>query len=136
MALLIQDRIGNVGLVVIAREQNGGAQIDRASPEARQNLALDLESLHESCVRGNLNGRDYLVADDADSIALGRVERQFLRRAVQISGRAIPALALPAIVVHPDNVAVGTMELGVNVDERLNIIFAGRDFREADHWRS
>ena len=117
MALLVEHGVGDVGLVVVAREQNGGAEINGTAPELGEHRALDVEALDGFGVRRDLDGRDHLIADELDAIAFRRIERDLFRGAVEIAGRAVPALAFPLIVVHPDDVAVGAVEFGVDVDE-------------------
>ncbi len=136
MTLFVKDGVRDVRFVVIAREKNGGAEIDGTAPELRQDGALNFESLHILCVGEGRDWRDDFVADDGDTIAFGCIERELLRRAVKISGRAVPVLAFPLIVVHPDHVAVGAVKFGIDVDEGLHPIFAGRDFGEADDGRA
>lgn len=81
--------------------------------------------------------RDRLVERDRDRAALARVDRDLLRRAVDVTGGARPLLALAAVHRHLHDVAIGALERLVLVDQRLDGIGAGRDVvdaveREAD----
>ena len=94
-----------------------------------------LIALHELGVRGHGDGGDHLVGDELDRLG-GRVDADLLRLAVEIAGRDVPVLPFPLVVVHPHGVAVGALELGVDVDERLHEVVAGRQVLQARHRRA
>ncbi len=50
-----------------------------------------------------------------------------LRLAIEIAGRAIELLSLPMIHVDPDGVAVGAVDLCVDIDESLRVVIACRN---------
>src|SRR5262245_14351345 len=135
VTLPVQNRIPNRGGRVVARKQNRGAKVDGPTPELRQDRALDLEPLDEVGVGRDLNRRNLVRGDELDR--LGRaVDVNTLRLAVEIAGRDVPVLPFPLVVVHPDGVAVGTRELGIDVDEALHVVVAGRQVLEARHGRA
>ena len=53
------------------------------------------------------------------------------RRALDVAGRSLPVLPFPLIHVQPHGVAVGANELGVDVDECLRPVVAGRKIAQA-----
>ncbi len=135
MALLIEHRILQSGLVVIPGQQHGGAEIDGPAPELRQHGTLHAKPLDPFGIGGRLDRRNHLVADQCDPVAPGGVQRDLLRPAVQVARRAVPALPFPLVVVHPYGVAIGAMKLGIDVEECLHGILARRNLRQALHRR-
>src|ERR1041385_1474004 len=136
MTLLVQHRITHFGLAVVARQEYSGAKVDGAAPEFRQHSALKPEAFYPRGIGRNLDRRDYLVTDQSDAIAFTSIEGHTLWRAVEVARRAIPVLPLPAVVVHPDHVAVGAPKLRINVDESLHIVVSARNQRQARNGRT
>jgi hypothetical protein len=119
------DRVADRRRPVVARQQQRRAEVDRASPELGQRRTLELDALHVLVVGGHLNRRDDLVGDELDHRLLFRIEVHFRRCAVDVAGRARPVLTFPLIVVHPEHVAIGALELRVDVHDGLHPVVAG-----------
>ncbi len=131
MALVVQHGIVRVGMRVKAiGQQNDGAQIHRPSPERAQQLALYAHVFDESGIGGSLDGGDGLGQRDLHRRARGRIEVDLDRLAVQVAGLAIPML--PFALVHRElqGTAVRAVESFVDVENRLNVIIAGRHIGE------
>ena len=128
----VVDRVLDVGmLVVILRQEDRGAEIDRLPPPLGQDLALDLDPLHHVGVGRRRDRRDDLVGDQRDRRRRRRVDAHPDRIAEEISGRTFPVLAFPLVHVHPHRVPVGAREARVDVDERLHPVLAGGDVGKA-----
>ena len=80
---------------------------------------------------GSGNRRDDLVESDSDRLGSCGVERDLPRRRVEVSGRLAPLLALAAVHRELHGVAVGAAEGLVPVEERLDLVGARRNLREA-----
>ena len=76
---------------------------------------------------GGSIGGIVLVSSISDGAALGRIDRDLLRRAVEVAGLAVPVLAFALIHGQLERAAVGAMERLVDVEHRLDGILARRD---------
>src|SRR5581483_11857705 len=103
MTLLVQHWIAGGAFVVIARQQDGGAQVDRPATEFAEHGTLKFEVLDPFGIGWRRYWLDHAVADELDVIAGNRIEVQFLSRAVEIAGRSRPVLPFPLIVVQPNH---------------------------------
>ncbi len=54
--------------------------------------------------------------------------------ALEVAGRPIEVLALPLIHVGPNDVSVGAVKLGVDIDQGLDVVVAGRHISQAVRW--
>src|SRR6266480_4605131 len=98
MPLVVDDGIANTGmLVVVARQENGCAQIDGMSPPFAENGALHLEALDVFVVVRHGHGRNHLVGDEPNRRAARRIPADLLRISVEIARRSLPVLSLPLV---------------------------------------
>ncbi len=67
---------------------------------------------------------------DFDGRAGMRIEMNFLRLAVEISGLGVPVLAFAFVHRHFDGVAIGALEGGVFIQDALNPVVTGGDVGE------
>jgi len=65
-----------------------------------------------------------------------RIKMHFLCFTDQVAGRSTHVLTLPLVHVRPDHVTVGTVELGIDIEKRLDIVIASRDLAEAAYRKS
>ena len=124
VALDVVHRIADRRRLVVARQQYGGAEVDRPAPELRERRTLDPEALDVLGIGAHDRWRDDVVGHELDDGLRHRVEMHLLRRAVDVPRRARPILSFPLVVVHPEHVAVGALELGVDVHEWLDPVVA------------
>src|SRR5579872_635754 len=132
MILLIDHWIVSTRMRIVAHwQQNNGSQINRVTPEMAQQLALNFNVLDPRGIRRNFDRRDHLREAKLHVVAGGGIQMNTLDLTVQISGGTVEFLTFPLIHVSPNGVAVGAMELGINVDERLHVVIACRKIAEA-----
>ncbi len=134
MALLVDGGIAARGVgLVAARQQHRRAQVHGATPPRGKDRALDLDVLHPARVGRQLDRRQGSRELQADRIGPSGIEVQPANLAHQIAGRLGELLALPLIVVQPQQVPIDPAELGVDVGERLDVVVAGGDLFQARH---
>src|SRR5262245_44718645 len=122
VSLVVENRLTDRGRLVVARQQHGCAEVDGASPELREHGALELEALHKARIGERRDRRNDVRRLEANTEWLRWIEVNFLYVTVDVVWRAAPVLSFPLVVVHPHRVAVGALELGVDVDERLRVV--------------
>ena len=131
VAVVDDERVPCVGVRVEAfRQEDVRAEVHVSSPELRQPLAPDAHVLHVLGIRRCGQRRNDRVQLEANRIALRAVPPYFLRRAVDVAGRAVPLLALTAIHRQLDGVARGQAERLVLVQQRLHGVLARRQIAE------
>src|ERR1044071_1607975 len=129
MSLLIEHRIMSVGMRFIAfRQQHGGAQVNRLSPELREQLALDLDVLHVLRIARRKRRRNFVIQAESDLIAGERVKVKMASISKHVSWRLVELLPFPLVHVRPDGVAVSTLKSCVNVKQPLDVIIARGKF--------
>ena len=101
------------------------------APPVGEQLALDLDVLHPAGVGWQLDRRQRAHERQAHRVARLRVEVHPLHVAHQVARRLVELLAFPLVVVQPEGVAVGAVELGVHAQQRLHVIVARGDGLEA-----
>lgn len=121
-------------LVETLRQKHHRAQVHGPSPERAQQLALDLHVPDVPGIFRRLDGRNRLIQLDPDHLGGRRVELQPHRFAVEVSGLAIPLLALALVHGQLHRAAVGAMERLVDVQHRLHVVFARGDLVEGRTW--
>src|SRR5262245_47738546 len=135
MALRVDHRVSHLRMRrVVFRQGDRRAEIDRLAPPLAQNLALNLDALYRVRVRRHLHRRNDLVGHQANRrgrIVGGGIEMQLHGSAVEVAWRPPPVLTLPLIHVQPHGVAIGALELRVDVDERLHPIIARGNLAQA-----
>src|SRR5262249_29642179 len=99
-------------------------QVDRLTPELGEQLALNLDVLHVRGVRRHLDGRDRLIEREPDLVSRKRIKMEAAYGAVEIPRRTIELLSFPLIQVGPDDVAVGALKSGVDVEQGLHVVVA------------
>src|ERR1017187_10128805 len=128
MTLYIYPRILLAGMLVVTlRQQHRRAQIDRMSPELCEHGALYLDVLHPRGVGRQLDRWNYLTGLQFYVVSGRRVQMDLANLAIQIARRPREVLALPFVHVGPHHVAVGTMELRVDIDYGLHVVIACRN---------
>ena len=108
------------------RQQHGGAQINGLSPELRKQLALDLDVLHVLGIARRKRRGNFVGQAEPDLISGERVQMEIAHVTKQVSRRLVELLPFPLVHVGPDGVSVRTLEAGINVEQRLDVIVAGR----------
>ena len=141
VAVVDDERVARVGVRVEALGQEDvRAEEHVAAPELRQQLAPDAHVLDVLRVGRLGQRRDDLVELETDHGATAAVPSHFLRRAVEVAGRAAPLLALAAVHRQLDGVAGRQAERLVLVQQRLHRVLARRKLaqrleRVAEHGR-
>ena len=81
------------------------------------------------------DGRHDLVQEDRDDRVFPGLDLDLDldRLGVEVTGRASPILTLALVLVELDDLAVAPRESRVDVEPRLDEVFAGRDVAEAPH---
>ncbi len=137
MTLVIHDRVVHMRMLVVAtRQQHRRAKVDRLPPPPAQDRALELDVLHVARVGRLLHRWNHLVGHQPDRLAGARIEMHLDRLAIQVARRTLPVLSFPVIHVQPHRVPVGARKAGVDVDERLHPVIAGRQVRQAGDRRT
>src|SRR5207244_12452531 len=104
---------------------------DRSAPPGREQLALNLDVLHPLRIGRQLDRREYTRELEPDRVRSGRIEMHLPDGAHEIPRRLVELLALPLIVVQPQRVPVGAVELRVHVEQPLHVVVARGDLLEA-----
>jgi hypothetical protein len=126
MALDVVHRIIHIRMIFIAfGQKDRSTQIDGLPPEVGQDLALEFNALDPHCIFRHFNGWDDFVASERYGFFLGRIEMDFDDVANDVSRRAGPSLALPLIIMHPDRVAIRSLEFCVDIYNALDIVLIG-----------
>ena len=124
-------RIAGVWVFVKAGGQKDvRAEVHVAAPEFAQALAPDLHVPDEFSVRRRLDRRDDPVHDDVDDAAVA-VDRNPLRRAVDVPGGTRPLLPFSLVHRQLDRFAVTQVERVVLVEQCLHYVVAGGNVHQA-----
>src|SRR5438045_8030642 len=118
-------------IVVAGGEKDACPDVYGPTPEGREELALDLDLFHPFRVGRerpwwNPSGKHQRVRSTR-----ARVDVKLLRDTVKIPRRGHEILAFPLVHVAPDDVSVGAVELGVDVEQGLRVVVARREGIEA-----
>jgi len=134
VSLVVEGGITNVRMLVIPLgEQYGRADEYGMPPELGEQAALHFDSLDPLCLFRIRNRRDNLGHFQLEGLPTCRIQRDLLNAAMDIAGRAPPVLSFPLVHVHPDGMAVGTLEFGVSIQKGLNKVLArGQVFQLVD----
>ncbi len=109
-------------------KQYGRIDVDRMAPECRQFFAANANVFHPFRIGRSFGGRDHMVDGYVELPA--RPEMNLLYAAIKISRRVVEELLFAIIQMNPNRVAIGTVNLGVNVDYGLSKIIPGRQIAE------
>ena len=123
------ERVARVGMTLkTLGQEDVSAQMHGPSPEFSEELALDSLVLDVPGRLGLGNCRNHLVETDDDGCGgtRARLDRHFLRRAVEIARGLVPLLAFAAVHGKLERVAVATVHGLVQMNHCLNAILAGR----------
>ena len=132
--LVVHGRIATDGIrVVPARQQHRRAEIDGTPPPRREQLTLNLDVPDPLRVGRQLDGREHPRELEPDRVGSGGIEMHLPDRAHEIPRRLVELLALPLIVVQPQRMPVGAVELRVHVEQPLHVVVARGDLLEARH---
>ncbi len=143
VALEVDHRVARARvLVVVARQQHVRADVHVAAPELGDARAPDLDELHQLAVLRvalvehaalghRLDRQDHAAELERDDAAAARVEPHALHRAVRVPRRPPQVLPLARLVVHLECVAVRAVVRRVDVEERLDVVLARREVRDA-----
>ena len=125
MPVVDDQRIVRVGVRIEAfGQKHVRAEIHRAAPEIRQELALDAYVLDVLRILRRLDRRNHLVESQLNGLAAAGIDFDLLRLAVEVAGRAAPLLAFAPIHGQFDRVSVFASEGLVAMQERLHPILA------------
>ena len=81
---------------------------------------------------GSFDGGNHVVSIQMHVVVRGRDrDGPFCTSLYRLPGELIELLALPLIHVRPDGVAVGAVELGVDIDQGLHVVVACGDLAQA-----
>jgi hypothetical protein len=87
VALVVDDRVLHVGVLIVALgQEHGCAEIYRMPPPPGEDAALDPEAADVAGVRRDDDGWDDLVGCQSDRSRVVRVERDADRIAVEVAG--------------------------------------------------
>ena len=132
VVLLVHDGIVSVRVLLVTFGQHHDrAELLRYTPPLGQGVALNLDVLNVSRVLRFHDRRQLVIEGESDAESLRRIEMHPDRRAHEVARGICPALTLPMILMSPDRVAIGAMILSIDVEYRLGVIVAGREFTHA-----
>ena len=130
MAVEDDERVPRVGMTLKAfRQEHVSAEMHGPSPELGEQLALDSLVLDVPGRLGLRDRRNHLVEanDDGRDGSRARLDRHFLRRAVEIAGSLVPLLAFAAIHGELERVAVAAVKRLVKMNQCLNAVMPGAE---------
>ena len=121
--------VARVGMFIVSPGQKHcGIDVDRMSPKSGDFLALNADMLNPRSVRGILGcGND--VSDGEVEIP-ARTKMNFYHVAVQISDCYVECFLAAIVHVHPDRMAIGAVDLGIDIDHGLRVIVTGRQIAQ------
>src|SRR5262245_45850595 len=102
-----------------------------SAPELRETIVLDAKVLHLRCVLRRREWWNLLVQGDSDLRTCRGIDAHLDRLAVEVARLPVPVLALALVHRHLDGVAVAAMERFVAVQQRLHVVVAGGNVRQA-----
>src|SRR6185436_4140399 len=105
-------------------------------PELRQFLTLNLDVFDVLRVFRWFNWLNHFIERKRDTLIISRIDTNFLRRAIKVSGRTTPLLPFPTIHWQLHCVAIFTFECFVYVEQCLNVVLTGRNVCQRPPWIS
>src|SRR4051812_34714730 len=113
-------------IVVAGGEKYACANVYGPAPEGREELALDLDLLHPFRVGRGRPWRNRLGEHQRVRSTRARIDVKLLRDTIEIAGRGYEVLAFPLVHVRPDDVSIGAVELGVDIEHGLRVVVTRR----------
>src|SRR5580704_11261350 len=95
------------------------------APEFRERRALDFDVLDPFGVFRGVDRRDHFGEMDLDCLSGGGIDVDAFGSAIEIAGLAVPVLAFAFVHGQLHDVAVGSLEGGVLVEDALDPIVSG-----------
>src|SRR6476646_11405050 len=108
--------------LITFRQQHCGSQINRLSPELRQQLALYLDVFYVLRIAWRQRRGNLVVKVKPDLIAGKRIQMEMADVAKEISRGLVELLAFPLVHMRPNGVAVRPLEARINIEQRLHIV--------------
>jgi hypothetical protein len=125
VALDVIDRKIHIGMFLIAfGQEDCRPQIDGLSPEVCKDFALEFDALDPRSVFGNFDGGNDIFAAQRYGFGLGGIDLDLDHIADDVSGRAVPTLALPLVIVHPNGMAISALEFRIDIYDSLDIVLS------------